>query len=128
MRITDNRETVEVTNDRELEEFLARRFIMDGVHVNSFMMSHMEEGPAMGVLVREDLACLTYLADCRGTAFASQGDLPALVKNGMTEFRLDSQRQPVLNSQIVSFAESVQVAKEFMRAEDLPRSIRWLRL
>jgi hypothetical protein len=128
MQINDDNGTLEATTDQELEAFLTRRHEMDGVPVNSFMMSHREQGPVLSMLVREEMACQDYMADSSGTAFTSQGDMPGLAKDGMTEFCFYSQRQPVLNSHVVSVAEAVRAAKEFLHAGDLPKSIRWLRL
>lgn len=128
MRVSDNKATVEVHDDEELTAFLARRYQMDGAHVNSFWMSHAEEWPALGILARDDLACLDYMADSEGTAFTSQGEVPGLTKGGITEFRLDTQRQPVLNSKVVRFADAVRAAAEFLHAKELPGAVKWLRL
>lgn len=91
-------------------------------------MSHAEDWPALAMLVRDDLACLDYMADSGGTTFTSQGDVPALTKGATTEFRLDSQRRPVPNRRIIRYADAVRAAKEFMHTKDLPQCIKWLRL
>lgn len=126
MFVRDNEVSIEVTTDKELDQFLTRRYEMDGVSVNSFWLTHVQEWPALSILIRDELACLDFMDD--GIAFTSQGEMTQLERNGMMEFKFESQRQPVPYSHIVSVAEAVRAAKEFLHTGDQPACIRWLKL
>jgi hypothetical protein len=119
-------ETRDVRTAAELEEVLARRYDIRGMRANSFWMCHETDWPALSMLVRDDLAVLDYMSDDgegRGT-FVSKGTGGG-GGGEMTLFIFGGQDQPVVNYQIIPFAEAVRAAKEFLASTELPTSIQW---
>src|SRR5689334_5127117 len=100
MYVRDFEESVEVRTVEELQWFLAKRYEVDGSQVNSFWMCFEEDWPALGMLVRDRLGVLDYMADGEGTAFVSSGTTHALNGGDDVIFFLDRQPQPVITIQI----------------------------
>ena len=125
MFVTDeSHEVHDVRTAVELEELLARRYEIRGLRANSFWMCHEQDWPALGLLVRDDLAVLHYMGDGEGNDnFVSKGTTDD--GGGTTLFIFGGQDQPVENHQIIMFAEAVRAAKDFLAAKELPTSIEW---
>lgn len=126
MFIRDFQDTIEPADERELDAFLARRYDRKGARVNSFWIWHVDEWPAMGLLVRDDLAYLDYMLE--DAAFVAPGGLPGLDPDATTQFWFDDQREWIYNHLVIRPADAARAVREFLHATDLPKSIDWFAL
>lgn len=127
LRVEDFYDDCDVTSAVELESALQKRY----GSANSFWLSHdREKYPSISLLVKGDLATVTYFPHDDHPGFTSVGNIEGLDPDGVTVFYLDSptQEQEVLNASVVPFSTALEVAKEFFRSKELPRAIKWFEL
>ena len=99
---------------------------------NSFWLSHgSQEYPALSLLVKDDLATLTYIPNDQSAGYRSIGNIPTLKPGYSTSFSISNSPADdvvVLNEAILPFSIALKVAKEFFVSERLPQSVQWLEL
>jgi hypothetical protein len=126
MRIEDFKGAYYADNPRQIDAILHKRND-DGL--NEFWIWRGEQKhPVMGLLVRNDLACLNYFPRERHPGFASVGNLPSLNPRGETDFWAHGAPMPVINWKILPFADALRAIHEFRVDPGLPNSIRWFEL
>ncbi len=128
MKLEDFNGAHEIKNDVELETALNKRY---GHDANSFWLTHnSKKYPSMALLVRGNFASINYFPQEDSAGFRSTGNVDGLAPGEMSIFYLDSenQEQEILNDSIVSFADAVRAAKEFLSSSKLPSSIEWFEL
>src|SRR5262249_4626794 len=88
--------------------------------------------PSLTAHVRGDLAAIFYVPEDGQTGYVSLGGKMNLNPKEATTFSIDGldpgESIDVRNKFIVPFSEALEAAKEFFRAQELPRSIEWLEL
>ena len=128
MRVEDFYGASDVASITDLESVLRRRY---GRGVNSFWLSHADEkNPTLSMLVKGELATLTYFPQESHPGFTSIGKMEGLDPDEMTIFYLDTpeQEQEIMNSSVVAFSSAVEAAKEFFNSRNLPTAIKWSEL
>ena len=118
----------EANNPSELESVLRKKY---GPGVNGFWLSHdKERNPTLALLVKGDLATLSYFPSPAHPGFTPVGGIEGLDKNGTTTFSIDTieQETEFPNEQVVPFSTALSVAKDFLTSKELPRSIEWTEL
>lgn len=128
MTITDFKNTVEITTIKQLYEFLEKRYEVKDVVANSFWLTHDARFPALSILVRNNFASIWYSASEDSPGFNSIGTVANLKAGNDTMFYFRGGPQPVTNESIITFAEALKVAEEFLHSQELPKSIKWLQL
>jgi hypothetical protein len=125
MRIQDHDEIRHVTDPRQIEDVLRKRY-PNGT--NSFWLSHgSKEYPVINLSVNGDVAYLHYFPNEDHAGFASVGGLESLRPGGMSPFFLVSptEQDKIRNEYVVSFHDALKVAREFAVSPRLPKSIEW---
>jgi hypothetical protein len=129
MKVIDFDGVHEASTDGDLETILKRRH---GIGVNSFWLSHgTDTYPTLSLLVRGDLATLTFMPRENDAGFSSVGKMPELKSSETTTFAISYNRADdvvVLNDAVLPFPVALQAAKEFFFSKDLPRSVEWQKL
>jgi hypothetical protein len=129
MKVVDINGVHEANNVHELETILKRRC---GNGFNSFWLSHRdEEYPTLSLLVKDELASLTYLPKELDAGFSSIGRMPDLKEGGTITFSISKNRADdvvVSNDAVLPFSAALQAAKEFFHSKGLPQSVEWLQL
>src|SRR5580700_4839089 len=112
----------------QLEEVLRARF---RDQQNEFSLTpDSDDYPLLWILVRGDLAAIYYIPGDRQAGYVSVGGKTNLNPKEMTTFPTGDLGETidVLNRFIVSFSEALEAAREFFHSQELPRSIKWLKL
>ena len=128
MRVEDFYDAHDVASITDLESALNKRY---GQGVNSFWLSHArEKGPVISLLVKGDLATLTYFPGRDHPGFTSIGKMEGLNPDENTILYLDNpdQAQEIPNTSIVPFSTALEVSKEFFNSRNLPTAIQWFEL
>jgi hypothetical protein len=129
MKVIDINGVEEVNNVDDLHTVLARR--CEG-GFNSYWLSHgEEEHPTLSLLVKGDLATLSYFPKEFDAGFRSVGALPHLNAGETTTFSISkypADDVDVLNDAVLPFSVALEAAKDFFNSKDLPQSVEWLRL
>jgi hypothetical protein len=87
-----------------------------------------EKYPALAILVKGGFACVHYFPAVGDPGFLSVGNMSALECRPTVTFATGGTPFEVSTRSILRFADALQVAKEFLRSKELPKSIGWLRL
>jgi len=128
MIAADSRHVIyNMTSINELETALAKRYD----DRNCFWISHDDhQYPTLGILVKGDMAYVSYLPRELEAGFRSVGDMGAdpddMVTLSISEFKGDD--VDVLREAIVPWPTALSVAKEFFHSKELPTSIEWFQL
>ncbi len=112
----------------ELERIMSARH-KNGM--NEVLLAHDgHEYPLLSILMKDDIAALHYLVEGDRAGFASIGGRLGLPPKGNTVFGTGHPDENiwVTNRAVVPFTTALEVAKEFFRSEQLPKSIKWLEL
>ena len=129
MKVADINGVEQVNNVDDLQTVLARRC---ETGFNSFWLSHGdEEYPALSLMVKGELAALSYIPKEFDAGFSSVGTLPHLNAGETTTFSISKHRADdvdVSNDAELPFSVALQAAKDFFHSRDLPQSVEWLRL
>lgn len=128
MRIEDYKDSVLVLSDDEVEQMLLRRY---GENVNEFWLTATEDRfPAMSILVKGEVAALTYVFRAREPGWVSKGPLAALDPKGWTTFCVNTPTEALVvsNENVVPFAVALDAAKELLLTGNMPTCIVWLEL
>jgi Immunity protein Imm1 len=128
MRVEDFNKRIEVVSEEELGSAMSQRYVDSS---NLFWLSHQPEGyPVLAIHVKGDLAVLNYFPEERQAGFVSIGSVSSLEPREFTIFSSSStgETDMIPNHQIVPFAAAIEAAKEFMRSDTLPTSIKWFEL
>jgi hypothetical protein len=128
LRIEDFGGARHANDEAEVASALTRRY---GHDVNEFWLFHDERrAPALAIVVKGDLASLTYFPEGAHPGFTSVGTLGELDPNGSTTFSINSpsERHEVDNRSIVPTFVAVQAAQEFLRDPGLPSAAKWFEL
>ena len=130
MRVYDFDGLVEVSNIRELEKALMKRYLKDGEEVNHFWLDHDEAYPSLAIPIRGNLAGLHYFPEEGHPGFRSEGNMKGLKMGKTTEFYMNIHGQSidVINDAIVPVSVALRVAKEFFYSKELPKSVEWFEL
>lgn len=128
MRIADINGVYRADSIEELDAILMKRC----GDFNSFWLSHDDDAyPMLSLLVKNDLATLTYFPREFDAGFSSVGTVSELDREASTVFAISHNRADdlvVLNSAVLPFSTAVLVAREFFRAKDLPTAVEWREL
>jgi hypothetical protein len=126
MHIRDYFGSLEANDAATLIVILSRRY---GEGYNGFWLSHVDQFPAISILVKDEMAYLHYFPEDRHPGFHSYSD-PPIWDRETIEFRLDnlSQKQQVDGEAVVPFAVALTVAKEFLASSVRPKSVNWREL
>jgi hypothetical protein len=86
--------------------------------------------PLLKVFMRGDRFAIYYIPEDREAGYVSIGGKMNLSPKEMTTFPIGDLGETidVLNDSIVPFSKVLEVAKEFFHSQELPRSIKWLKL
>lgn len=112
----------------ELERIMSARH-KNGM--NEVLLAHDgHEYPLLSILMKDGIAALHYMVEGDRAGFASIGGKLGLPPRGDTIFETGDpdQKIGVTNRAVVPFTTALEVAKEFFRSEQLPKSIKWLEL
>jgi Immunity protein Imm1 len=125
MRIQDNDSVFNVTSPQDIEAALRRRHSPDR---NSFWLSHGAElYPVINIMMRGDLAYLTYIPNEDHPGFTSVGISDA--RGDTTFFHNDSNEETeIANYSVVPFSDALNAAQEFAISKEMPKCIRWTSL
>ncbi|HXA70012.1 MAG TPA: hypothetical protein VNW24_06160 [Stellaceae bacterium] len=130
MEVEDLSGTHSVHSIAQLEQLLGVRF---KDQENEFWLrADKSDHPALSIMVKGDLAAIHYFPKEGHAGHVSIGGKMNLDAKKMTKFSIGSLDPGatihVPNHLIVSFSEALEVAKEFFRSQELPRSIEWFEL
>ena len=126
MQVVDSYRTYNVITTQDLEAAL---IIRHNENVNSFWLNpDTYEFPQLGVLVKGDLASLTFFPKADSAGFISVGRIANLGPGDSTPFPIDKNPGDdlyVRNDAVLPWATALMAAKEFFDTEQLPKSIEW---
>jgi len=129
MRVIDFYGTHNVENLAELQEVLQNRFEES---VNSFQLSNGDSDyPVLLILVNRELATACFFPAESNPGYRSIGNLKHPLNGDTSVFQVNSNGADelhVLNEAVISFADALQLAKEFYLSNSLPQSIEWFEL
>ena len=128
LAIEDMEHVCHAVDADEVEEALNSRY--EG-EVNEFWLNHDDERfPALAIVVKGDLASLTYFPDGGHPGYKSMGGVDGLELGEFSAFSVNTPRERhlVLNDSIVPFSTALKAAKEFLADRGLPRSVEWVEL
>lgn len=128
MRIEDFGGVSHARNKAELEAVLARRF---GTGVNEFwLFGDGADGPRLSIVVKGDLASLTYFPGGDHPGYTSVGGVEGLDPEGFSTFYVNTPREKheVANDSLVPVDDATRAAIEFMESPVLPNALDWLEL
>jgi hypothetical protein len=127
MRIEDYDSVCDVTKLADIEAALSKRH--DG-GVNSFWLSHgAKKFPALGILVKGDLANVHYFPRDRDPGFASVAKvLGPRPEETSTFFVRPTEKIWVRNGAVIPFSDALKVAQEFAISTTIPKCIQWFEL
>ncbi len=127
LRIHDFDGPATASTPEEVERLLAKRYENDFNGYWIFPAEH--EYPAVSLLVKGQLAFLTYTANENEAGYVSDGGVEGLTPGEQSLFFLArNQQQWVSNDSIVSARDAVEAVKELLVSPDLPRAIKWFEL
>ena len=129
MRVHEGRNFVEATERDEIADALSKRRPGEA---NEFWLSHGEERfPAICVFVRRDVASLIFFPREGHPGFTPSGNPLGLPAGGSQVFLTGvsgKEELKVPNEAVIPFDRAVDVAVEFAKTQELPKSIRWFEL
>lgn len=129
MRVVDFDRTYQANSIQELEAVLTTRH--EG-NVNSFWLyPDSEEFPQLGLLIKNELASLSYLPQPGTAGFSSVGPLATDLPGETTLFPISKYRADdlyVRNEAVLPLSAALVAAKEFFVSNDLPQSVEWFEL
>ena len=129
MRIQNYQDVWEVRSAVELEAILVKKPQSD---VNEYWLSHGEEKyPAISLLVKGEIASLSYLPEGGHPGYVSAGKVPGLDLFENTQFSTTRNRADdvsVSNQHVIPSSDAVAAAKEFLISTDLPKNVEWSKL
>lgn len=130
MRVHDFGGTHRVNSMARLEQLLGARF---NDQLNEFSLySDSSIYPLLTIMVKGDLAAIHYFPEDGHAGYVSIGGKTNPDPKKTTTFHIGTldagDTANVPNEFIVPFSEALEVAKEFFRSQELPRSIKWLEL
>jgi len=117
---------IEVANNLdEVCEVLHKRY---GDDVNEFWITYdNKENPCLAILVKKELANVTYFPDAESLGFQSVGNPRDLNPDEFSVFYTNTPEEEIeiCNSAIITFKEAFQVAVDFFQNPKLPCCIEW---
>jgi hypothetical protein len=129
MKVSDYSGTHDVSGEHELEMVLATRYENNS---NCFWISHegVGEYPMLGLVVKDDLAHLSYFPKEYDAGFSSSGKLGESLEGETTTFFISrgGDKIWVINDAVLPFSCALQATKEFLYSKALPRSVEWEQL
>lgn len=106
--------------------------VRHGDENNCFWLVHDgSELPQMGVLVKGELSSNTYLPQDGHAGFNSIGGVSGLKEGGSTRFSISTHQADDLeccNEFVLMFPKALDIAKEFFKSPEMPKSIEWFEL
>jgi len=128
LRIWDFSGEHNATTSTQLEEVLTARY-RNGI--NGFWLAHGDEkNPTLALLVNGNLSTVTYFPTKSHPGYIPSEGAEDLDEGGTTTFSIDTieNKTEVPNGQVISFAQALAVAQEFLSSKELPRTIEWTEL
>ncbi|MFL5244889.1 MAG: hypothetical protein ACJ8FY_22535 [Gemmataceae bacterium] len=99
---------------------------------NSFWLSHEGKNyPHLALLVKGELATVTYFPKDRDAGYVPVGNLAGLPTGEMTAFSVSQYKADdvfVVNDAVLPVSLAVKIAEEFFHSDALPTGLKWLHL
>ncbi len=125
MKIVDlNGAVFSAVTDAEINSIFA---IRNENNANEFWISAEDQDfPTLEIMVKDDVACLQYFSNEDDAGCISVGDKSA---EGYSLFYVNAgEEQDISNDLVVPAAKALEALREFLKTNELPRSIEWLAL
>lgn len=106
-------------------EVLHKRY---GNDVNEFWITYdNQENPCLAILVKKELANVTYFPDAESLGFQSVGTPNGFNPDEFSVFYTNTPEEEIeiSNSAIITFGDAMQAALDFFRSPKLPSCIKW---
>ena len=98
--------------------------------INAFWLSHgTDKFPAIGILVKGDLANIHYIPRSQEPGFVSVAKVPGPRPDETSIFFVGpGEKIWVRNDAVVPFSDALKVAQEFAVSATMPKCIQWFEL